>query len=136
MSKLKGQELLAYVQANPGLDMPTMLTSAGYSTIRNGKASLKKTEFFTELSAAQGLTIGETHTPGTSRRQPNYHVKASSRGVIPLSGCYAEMIGVRPGEYVQIEREDDCLILSKATPQSATLVDTLAECTLVDTLAT
>ena len=42
MSKLKGQELLAYVQANPGLDMPTMLTNAGYSTIRNGKASLKK----------------------------------------------------------------------------------------------
>ena len=60
MTKLSGQELVDYVAANPGLDMPTMLTNAGYVAIRNGKASLKKTEFFTALSAAQGLTIGET----------------------------------------------------------------------------
>ena len=37
--------------------------------------------------------------------------------MIPLSGCYAAMIGVQPGEYVQIEQEDDCLILSKASEE-------------------
>ena len=115
MAKLTGQELIDYVAANPGLDMPTMLTNAGYSAIRNGKASLKKTEFFTALSAAQGLTIGETHAPGNRTRQPSYQVKASSRGVIPLSSCYAEMIDVQAGEYVKVEHEDDCLILSKFT---------------------
>ena len=113
MSKLVGQELVDYVAANPGLDMPTMLTNAGYSSVRNGKASLKKTELFTALSAAQGLQIGETHAPGTGHRQPNFQVKASARGVIPLSACYADMINVQPGEYVKIEQEDDCLILTK-----------------------
>ena len=115
MTKLSGQELVAYVAANPGLDMTTMLTNAGYVAIRNGKASLKKTEFFTALSAAQGLTIGETHAPGAGRREPSFQVKASSRGVIPLSSCYAEMIDVQPGEYVKVEQEDDCLILTKAS---------------------
>ena len=42
MTKLSGQELVDYVAANPGLDMPTMLTNAGYVAIRNGKASLKR----------------------------------------------------------------------------------------------
>ena len=119
MAKLSGQELVDYVAANPGLDMPTMLTNAGYVAIRNGKASLKKTEFFTALSAAQGLTIGETHAPGTGHRQPSFQVKASSRGVIPLSSCYAEMIDVQPGEYVKVEQEDDCLILTKVMAAAA-----------------
>ena len=113
-NKLTGAELLQYAQENAGLDMHTMIEGAGYSTIRNGRVGLKKTEFFTALSAAQGITLGETHSPGTSNRQPNFQVKASSRGVIPLSSCYASMINVQPGEYVRIEREDDCLILSKA----------------------
>ena len=119
MAKLSGQELVDYVAANPGLDMPTMLTNAGYAAIRNGKTSLKKTEFFTALSAAQGLTIGETHAPGTGHRQPSFQVKASSRGVIPLSSCYAEMIDVQPGEYVKVEQEDDCLILTKVLAAAA-----------------
>ena len=114
MPKLKGEELLNYVAANPGLDMPTMLANAGYSVVRNGKVSLKKTEFFTALSAAQGLTIGDTHSPSSSSRQPSFQVKASARGVIPLSSCYAEMINVQPGQYVKVEQEDDCLILTKA----------------------
>tara|TARA_B100000482_G_C12495183_1_gene254295 strand:- start:26 stop:409 length:384 start_codon:yes stop_codon:yes gene_type:complete len=112
-AKLTGQALLAYVQENSGLDMATMIEGAGYSAMRNGRPGLKKTEFFTALSAAQGITIGETLSQSQSSRQPNYQVKASSRGVIPLSSCYANMLDVQPGEYVKIEREDDVLILSK-----------------------
>ena len=117
-SKLTGEALLAYVQENSGLDMATMIEGAGYSAMRNGKPGLKKTEFFKELSAAQGITIGETHSQNPSTRQPNFLVKASSRGVIPLSGCYANMLDVQPGEYVKIEQEDDVLILSKYREES------------------
>ena len=41
-----------------------------------------KTEFFTALSAAQGLTIGDTHALVRSR-QPSFQAYASARGVIP-----------------------------------------------------
>ena len=86
-----------------------MLTNAGYSSVRNGKASLKKTEFFTALSAAQGLQTGETH----ALVAPPTKLPSQSQCARRLLGAFADMINVQPGEYVKIEQEDDCLILTK-----------------------
>ena len=41
MPKLSGQELVDYVTANPGLDMPTMLTNAGYVPSVTARPTLK-----------------------------------------------------------------------------------------------
>lgn len=119
--KLKGQELIDHIQQSEGIDQAALIESAGYTVIRNGKVSLKRTEFMLAMAEAQGLNISEVpHTREVSQREPSFMIKVSSRGIIPLSNCYARMLDVGPGDYVTIEQEDGYLVLGKKEEEQET----------------
>lgn len=120
-TKLKGKELIDHIEASEGIDQAALMESAGYATMRNGKVSLKKTEFMLAMAEAQGLKLGKMPVGRSIPREPSFLIKVSSRGVIPLSNCYARMLDVGPGDYVTIEQEDGYLVLGKQeTPEEDT----------------
>ena len=99
------------------MDAQQQMEQAGYTKERNGKTSYLKTAFLHAISAAQGIVIAKApYKPPT--RELNYMVKASNRGVIPLSQCYASKVGIGPGDYCKIEIEDDLLILTRVKKES------------------
>lgn len=94
------------------MDFAQQMEEAGYTKIRDGKTSYLKTAFLKALSVAQGIKIAaDPYKPPTKKL--NYEVKASNRGVIPVSQCYASQVGINPGDYCKIEVEDDLLILTR-----------------------
>ena len=94
------------------MDAQQQMHEAGYTKERNGQISYLKTAFYKAISEGQGVVLAKTpYKPPT--RKLNYMVKASNRGVIPLSQCYASKVGIGPGDYCKVEIEDDLLILTR-----------------------
>ena len=116
MPKLEGAELLECCNNNKGADEAFLMQEAGYSTVRNGKVALKKTEFFHALMRAKGIDIAPNKLE-KPKSQPSYRVKASKRGVLPIAQCYSSLIGIGPNEFAKIELEgegnDTVLVLSR-----------------------
>ena len=112
MSRLVGQELINHIHAHAGEPQSDTIESAGYYTIRQGKRVLNRTDFMTAMAAANGLELGPKTTGRKAPRKPKGKIKVTPRGVIALSACYAEMIGITPGEYVQVDMEDGYLVIS------------------------
>lgn len=94
------------------------MQETGYSTIRNGKVALKKTDFFHELMKAKGIEIAPNKLE-KPKNLPSYRVKASKRGVLPIAACYSNLINIGPDEVARIETEgtgnDTVLVISKET---------------------
>ena len=110
--KLTGPMLIEFLNQNSGTDAREQMQQAGYTKVRDGKVSYLKTAFYKAISEAQGVKLAkEPYSPPT--RKLNYIVKTSTRGVIPVSQCYASKIGIGPGEYCKIEIEDDLIILTR-----------------------
>jgi len=127
MSRLVGQELINHIHAHAGEPQADTIESAGYYTIRQGKRVLNRTDFMTALASANGLELGPKTTGRKAPRKPSGKIKITPRGVIALSACYAEMIGLTPGEYVQVDMEDGYLVIS---PQQQEEPQTGVGCTL------
>ena len=116
MPKLEGAELLDCCINNAGADEAFLMQKAGYSTVRNGKVALKKTEFFHALMRAKGIDIAPNKLE-KPKSQPSFRVKASKRGVLPIAQCYSSLIDIGPNEVARIETEgtgnDTVLVISK-----------------------
>lgn len=115
MAKLIGDELLEFVRENAGADRDVVIEGAGYISNRGGRPSLQRTEFFQALSAAQGVTIGRTVPRSNKGKEPAFRLKVGATGTVPLGSAYTSKINVSPGEYVAIELDGDCLVISPAT---------------------
>ena len=106
-NKLTGDELLAFVRENAHFGQSYVIEKAGYFSMRGGKLGLKRNEYTQAIQEANGIVMGPTITNRPSNRQPTFKVRSSKRNVIPLSGCYSEMLDIQPGEIVDIERFED-----------------------------
>lgn len=106
-SKLTGDELLDFVRENAHFGQSYVIEKAGYFSMRGGKLGLKRNEYTQAIQEANGIVMGPTITNRQNNRQPTFRVRSSKRNVIPLSGCYSEMLGIQPGETVDIERFED-----------------------------
>lgn len=115
MAPLKGQELLAYLNSNEGTSRDTLIEGAGYYTRRSGRVSLQRTKFFEALAEANGHMITSPMRSGAGNgKEPAYCLKVGPTGLVPVSGAYTSQCGMRPGSYVEVVVENDCLILQPA----------------------
>jgi bifunctional DNA-binding transcriptional regulator/antitoxin component of YhaV-PrlF toxin-antitoxin module len=118
---LTGQELLAFVKANPETNQRDLAVGAGYTrTTKKGEQVLVKT-FYHALLAAQGtaLPIGR----GTGK-PANYITTVHSSGIILLGKTYSEKFGVEPGNELDILIEEDCIRLVPRPLDTAPTVTT------------
>ena len=74
--------------------------------------------FESAILDAHGL--GFRKPPGGRRGKPlSFQVAANKNGQIVMAASYAGLIGVQPGERVQIAHQGNALILTAATPAVA-----------------
>ena len=100
MERLTGAALLQYANENTSVPTNEVIEGAGYYKERSGQVSLNRTEFFKAMLEAKGVQVGSEPLPEPKRRQNV--LKASSRGVVPISGLYTSRIGVEGGDYVHV----------------------------------
>lgn len=107
--RLRGNDLVAYVRANPGLPEKELAAGAGYYTdLEDGKRQVNTKPFYQELSLASGVvapsTIGRKTIRHGSGRGLSYNLKTNEKsGNAVLTGGYLRQIGVQPGERVSVE---------------------------------
>jgi hypothetical protein len=111
MAKLKGQELLSYVQANAGTDEGAIIQGAGYYGYRNGKINLQRTKFYRAISQANGLVIGDPVPDERPGKEPTFRLKVGPKGLVPVGRAYTEQCNMKPGSFVKVVIEDGCVIL-------------------------
>ena len=101
-SMLKGNELIEFVQANPGISELDLARGAGYSrTTTSGKLHILKKAFMTELLAANGLKVGAA--PSRLRgKTAQYITTVHANGVILLGKTYSEDADLSAGDRLQI----------------------------------
>jgi len=108
MERLTGEALLQCAKEMQGEPMPRVMEQSGYWKEKpDGKIQLNRTEFFQAMMAAQGIIMGNQPLPSSSPKQRRGVVKATTRGVVPLSGLYTNKIGVEAGDYVKITHYQD-----------------------------
>jgi hypothetical protein len=111
MAKLKGQELLAYIQEHAGTDEGAIIQGAGYYGYRNGKLNLQRTKFYRAISQANGLVIGDPVPDERPGKEPTFRLKVGPKGLVPVGRCYTEQCNMKPGTFVKVLVEDGCVIL-------------------------
>ena len=106
MERLTGEALLQCAKEMQGEPMPKVIKECGYWIEKpDGKIQLNRTEFFQAMMGAQGIIVGEQSLPSPKQRRGV--VKATTRGVVPLSYLYTNKIGVEAGDYVKITHYQD-----------------------------
>ena len=113
MAKLRGQALLQYLKENAGADERVLIEGAGYSTTRSGKLSLQRTDFYRAVGDANGLAIGSfsADNSGGNGKEATYLLKVGPKGLVPVGRAYTTQCGMKPGQFVKVIVEDDCIIL-------------------------
>jgi hypothetical protein len=111
---LTGSELLAKVKELGQAPRDQIAIACGYVN-KAGKPAF--TAFFEALNAAHGLALA----PATSTRKPragkplSWNVAVAKSGMIPISAGYSSLLGLEPGDRVDIRQDGDSLVLTKAT---------------------
>lgn len=122
--RLTGEQLLTFVRQNPDGDRDQLALDAGYFQMRNGKASVERSEFLEAIAAAHGTPIGRTiPKQGCKGKKPTYKIKVSPKGIAPIGLSYIKQIGVKPGEFVNVIIEDDSIILEASIPNERDQTD-------------
>lgn len=126
---LTGDELKAKLAELGQVDEAAAALACGYVT-KNGKASLAS--FRQAQLEAHGLALSKPKGAGGRKgRALSFNVTTSAKGNIVLSGGYSSLIGIEPGEQVQIAHQGDALILTKAGV-TATATATAAPVVITD----
>ena len=109
---LRGQDLIAYLQANEGQDRDSIMCGAGYVCRRNGKASIQRTKFFEALADANGYNLGVSPDKSDAySKKATYSLKVGPKGLIPVSRAYTMQCNMKPGSYVRVSIEDGAIVL-------------------------
>jgi bifunctional DNA-binding transcriptional regulator/antitoxin component of YhaV-PrlF toxin-antitoxin module len=106
---LTGDALIARVDELKPASEASIAIECGYVS-ESGKARLAA--FKSALLDAHGL--GLAPAKGTGKGRPlSFVVTVGTKGQIVLGGGYSELIGVAPGEQVEIRLQDQALVISK-----------------------
>ena len=113
--RLTGEALLTFIRQNPDGDRDALALDAGYFQMRNGKASVQRSEFLQAITEAHGTPVGRTvATKGCKGKEPGYKIKVSPKGIAPIGPSYTSQIGVQPGQFVLVTIEDGGIYLEPA----------------------
>lgn len=112
VQKLEKQELIDFVRDNQHLTQDELIEQCGYVMTRQGKRSLKKTEFWTAYSVAQGLPVGPPPLEKKSPSRPENRLKITSKGTLPVGGPWTRALGLGEGDYVRAEISHGSLIIT------------------------
>jgi hypothetical protein len=130
MATLKGKDLLRYLDEHQGEDRDKVIEGAGYVIRRNGRLSLQRTKFFEALAAANGHELGPVLTERSEGgKEATYRLKVGPKGLVPVSRAYTDQCGMKPGSYVRVVVEENCIVLEPdddATPVATPPVASLA----------
>lgn len=106
---LTGAELITFVKENDGMNQMELARGAGYIRItKTGKEQVLVKRFYNALLAAKGMPIPVGRTPGKAAQ---YATSVHKSGVILLGKTYAEKFGLKPGDELQIDVQDECIKL-------------------------
>lgn len=106
---LTGADLITFVKENDGMNQMELAKGAGYvRTTKTGKDQVLVKQFYNSLLAAKGMPIPVGRTPGKAAQ---YATSVHKSGVILLGKTYAEKFGLKPGDGLQIEVQDECIKL-------------------------
>lgn len=113
MARLEGEALLKYLRENEGRDLEELIAGAGYTASRGGRVTKQKSKFFAAFSKANGYNLGnfQVNMPEGLGKEATYRLKVGPKGLIPVSRAYTQQISVKPGDYVTVEIDGDCIIL-------------------------
>jgi hypothetical protein len=107
---LTGDALIARVNELKPASEATIAIECGYVS-EGGKARLSA--FKTAVLDAHGLGLGSTSSASGKGRPLSFAVKVGTKGQIMLSGGYSELIGLAPGDQVDIRCTDGGLLLCR-----------------------
>lgn len=106
---LTGADLITFVKENDGMNQMELAKGAGYvRTTKTGKDQVLVKKFYNSLLAAKGMPIPVGRTPGKSAQ---YATSVHKSGVILLGKTYSEQFGLKPGDGLQIDVQDECIKL-------------------------
>jgi hypothetical protein len=113
MARLQGEELLDFLKANEGAELEKLIEGAGYTASRGGRRTLQKSKFFAAFSQANGYNLGSftVNMPEGLGKEASYRLKVGPKGLIPVSRAYTDQIGLKPGDYVNVEIDGDAILL-------------------------
>jgi len=106
---LTGALLISFVKENEDMNQMELARGAGYvRTTKTGRDQVLVKKFYNELLAAKGMPIAIGKTPGKSAL---YETSVHKSGVILLGKTYSEKFGLKPGDGLRIDVEDECIKL-------------------------
>jgi hypothetical protein len=106
---LTGAALISFVKENDDMNQMELARGAGYvRTTKTGRDQVLVKKFYNELLAAKGMPIAIGKTPGKSAL---YETSVHKSGVILLGKTYSEKFGLKPGDGLRIDVEDECIKL-------------------------
>jgi hypothetical protein len=109
---LVGQELIAFVKENDGMNQMELARGAGYVRVtRTGREQILVKQFYNTLLAAKGMPIPLGKTPGKSAQ---FRTTVHATGVILLGKTYSADFGLKPGDELDIVLDADCIKLVPA----------------------
>ena len=99
---LKDDDLISFVQANPGVSETDLARGAGYvRTTTTGKPQVLKKLFMANLLAAKGLKVGAE--PSRERgKTAQYVTTVHTNGLMLLGRTYSSDAGFEPGDKLTI----------------------------------
>jgi hypothetical protein len=99
---LKGDELVSFIEANPGVSEIDLARAAGYvRTTPAGKPQVLKKAFITAVLAAKGLKVGAEHKHDRGK-SASYVTKVHRNGIMLLGRTYGQVAGFEPGDRLAI----------------------------------
>lgn len=106
---LTGEDLISFVKENPTLSQKDLAREAGYTrTTEGGKEQVLSKKFYQQLLAAKGVPLNVGKAPG---KAACYETTVHASGVILLGKTYVEQFGVKPGDVMAIQLDDDAIRL-------------------------
>jgi hypothetical protein len=111
---ITGQELIAFVKANPEMDQSELAHAAGFTRIdKNGKERIMAKQFCEALLEAKGVGMRLGRKPGKTAQ---FETTVHKTGVILLGKTYSKQFGLEPGDVLDINIGGDSIRL---TPQGS-----------------
>jgi hypothetical protein len=113
---LTGQELVAFVKANPDMDQTELARAAGYvHTTDKGNERLLTKQMCEALLSAKGVKLKQSRKPG---KVAQFTTTVHRNGSILVGKIYSREFGLDYGDELKILIEEDCIKLVPIAPNN------------------
>jgi bifunctional DNA-binding transcriptional regulator/antitoxin component of YhaV-PrlF toxin-antitoxin module len=107
---LTGVDLITFVKESDGMNQMELARGAGYlRTTKTGREQVLVKRFYNSLLAAKGMPIPVGRTPGKSAQ---FVTTVHKSGVVLLGKTYIDKFGLKPGDGLQIDVQEEFIQLA------------------------